>query len=74
MHEDLALKLSVTDIFWKYVYVGEGTFGDTKTTDSYKWDNRVLMFSLSYRFGKRIAAMNTKSTDNVPAAGGSRAR
>jgi iron complex outermembrane receptor protein len=57
MHETVSLKLSVTDIFWKYVYVGSGTFGDIKTSDSFKWDNRVLMFSLTYRFGKRIASV-----------------
>jgi len=70
MHEDLSLKISITDMFWKYVFVGEGTFGSIKTNDSFKWDNRVLMFSMSYRFGKRIAALQSTSQSHMHESGG----
>ena len=66
MQENLSLKLSVTDIFWKYAFVGKGNFGDIKTTDGFKWDNRVLMFSVTYRFGKRISV----AQDSNKVAGG----
>ncbi len=68
MHENISLKLSVTDIFWKYAFVGNGTFGDIKTTDTFKWDNRVLMFSLTYRFGKRITTI--LNPDKIPMGDG----
>lgn len=73
IQENLSVKISVTDIFWKYVYVGEGTFGGTKTTDGYKWDNRVLTLSMSYRFGKRIASILSGATKEA-AEGGSKKR
>jgi iron complex outermembrane receptor protein len=68
MQDNLSVKLAVTDIFWKYVYNGEGMFGDTKTNDKYKWDNRVLTLSMSYRFGKRIATL--QNAENAPISEG----
>lgn len=73
MQENLSLKLSVTDIFWKYVFVGDGNYGDIKTSDGFKWDNRVVMFSVNYRFGKRLAALHSDNK-NMSTNGGGRKR
>lgn len=71
MHDNLSVKIAVTDVFWQYVYVGEGTFGSTTTMDTYKWDNRVLTLSMSYRFGKQLAALQNVEKTHIN-EGGSR--
>ena len=51
--DKLTVKASITDIFWTHYYTGNGTFGNTQTKDRYKWENRVVMFTLSYHFGRK---------------------
>ncbi|WP_299249422.1 TonB-dependent receptor [uncultured Cytophaga sp.] len=65
MQDNLSVKLAVTDVFWKYHYSGEGTFGNTKATDNYKWDNRVLTLSINYRFGKNTMNINNPEKNSI---------
>lgn len=70
--DKMGIKLSVNDIFWKHFYTGRGDFGGTRTQDSFKWDNRVAMLTLNYRFGKRIAL--AKEEESSPERIGSKRR
>jgi hypothetical protein len=49
-----SVKLAVSDIFWSYKYGGRSTLGTTKLENSFKWDNRVVMLTLTYKVGKRV--------------------
>jgi iron complex outermembrane recepter protein len=71
MQERMSVKLSWSDIFWKHVYIGKGVFGNTTTTDSFKWDNRVLLVSLNYRFGRRVS-LSDDSKNREATQGGRR--
>jgi iron complex outermembrane recepter protein len=68
--EKISLKLSVTDIFWKYVYLGTGNFGNIETKDGFKWDNRVVMISLNYRFGRKFIQNEASEKDQMESGGG----
>lgn len=53
--DKLIAKLAVNDVFWTYYWRGtsEITTSQTKINDQYKWDNRIITFSLTYNFGKK---------------------
>ncbi len=68
--EKLSVKLSVNDMFWKHNYIGNGTFGSTEVNDGFKWDNRVVMLSLSYRFGQKVSLQDTSKGGGDEGAGG----
>ncbi|HTF80159.1 MAG TPA: outer membrane beta-barrel protein [Cytophagales bacterium] len=48
------LKLAISDIFWTYRYRNETTYSGVYIAGGEKWDNRVLMLTFNYRFGKRL--------------------
>lgn len=52
--DKLSVKVTYSDIFRTMRYRGETTYGNAFQKGSYRWDNRVLMLSLSYKFGKRL--------------------
>jgi iron complex outermembrane receptor protein len=68
--DKLSAKVSITDMFWSYTYKGEGMLGDVKVRDELKWDNRVLMFSLTYRFGRKLGLDDDKNAPTMGAGGG----
>lgn len=62
--DKLTVKAAITDIFWTQFYTGKGTFGNTQTSDQYKWENRVAMLTLTYHFGRKAMADEPKSMMN----------
>ncbi|TAG59685.1 MAG: hypothetical protein EAZ27_00360 [Cytophagales bacterium] len=56
--DKLIAKLAVNDVFWTYYWRGtsETNNSQTQINDQYKWDNRLVTFSLTYNFGKKYAA------------------
>ena len=48
------IKLAFNDIFWSFQYGGETTLGTTHVTNNYKWDNRTVMLSFTYKFGNPL--------------------
>jgi outer membrane receptor protein involved in Fe transport len=53
-YEKITLKIAYNDMFYTLVDGGTSTLGDVNINTGYKWDNRVLMFSLTYKFGNRL--------------------
>ncbi|HTF81912.1 MAG TPA: outer membrane beta-barrel protein, partial [Cytophagales bacterium] len=49
-----SIKLAYSDIFWTHHYKNDATYNQLYTVSTYRWDNRVLMCTLNYRFGKRL--------------------
>ncbi len=53
--DKLIAKLAVNDVFWTYYWRGntQTNQSETQINDSYKWDNRLITFSLTYNFGQK---------------------
>lgn len=49
-----SLKLAYSDIFWTHKYRNVATYNGVYSVNTYKWDNRVLICTFSYKFGKRL--------------------
>lgn len=54
LKDKISVKLTYSDMFRSMRYRGESIFGNVLQRGSFRWDNRVLMLSLSYKFGKRM--------------------
>ena len=48
------IKLAANDIFRTFRYAGTNTMGTTSQVSSYRWDNRTLILSFSYKFGNQL--------------------
>lgn len=48
------IKLAFNDMFYKYQFGGHSTMGTTYQVSNYRWDNRTVMLSFSYKFGKKL--------------------
>jgi outer membrane receptor protein involved in Fe transport len=48
------MKIAISDILFTYQYVGNTNSGNSNIATGEKWDNRVVMFTFSYKFGKRL--------------------
>lgn len=48
------IKLAANDIFRTFLYAGTNTQGTTSQVSSYRWDNRTLILSFSYKFGNQL--------------------
>jgi hypothetical protein len=49
-----SVKIAYNDMFWKYQYGGINTAGTTTQTSNYRWDNRTLLLTFTYRFGNKL--------------------
>lgn len=48
-------KVNFQDIFYTFQYKGDNLIPETNSRWSYRWDNRLVNFSLVYKFGKKQA-------------------
>jgi hypothetical protein len=70
LQDRLTLRISGTDFFWSYNWRGKGKTGDVNLRDSYRWDNRVFFFTLTYNFGKSYRADNDSEEESIIQRGG----
>lgn len=48
-------KLAITDMFWTYRSGSNTTLDSTQINFHQQWDNRVLMFTFTYKFGNKVS-------------------
>ncbi|MEY5048639.1 MAG: hypothetical protein RLZZ175_1998 [Bacteroidota bacterium] len=49
-----SIKLAFNDMFWTFQYGGSNQMGTSFQKSGYRWDNRTVMFTFSYRFGNQL--------------------
>ncbi|HTF81259.1 MAG TPA: outer membrane beta-barrel family protein, partial [Cytophagales bacterium] len=54
LKEKGSVKITLTDMFYSMQYNGKFNYGMIEQKGGYRWDNRVLMVTLNYKFGKRL--------------------
>jgi hypothetical protein len=72
--ERAVVRVGVTDMFWIYVWRGQGNLGDIRIQDDFRWDNRVVTLGFTYYFGNRFRLEGGKDKPEIKSAGGGRAR
>jgi hypothetical protein len=53
-------KLNFQDMFYTFQYRGSTTVPELNTQSVYRWDNRVVNLSLSYKLGRSASLLKEK--------------
>ncbi len=56
--EKINIKLAYNDMFRTFRYAGTNVMGTTSQISSYRWDNRTLILSVTYKFGNQLMNAN----------------
>jgi iron complex outermembrane recepter protein len=71
-HEAGTMRLAVQDVFRTYRFADETRIGTINQSGSYRWDNRIVTLSLTWRFGKTTLAAPREQASADERAGGGR--
>jgi hypothetical protein len=62
LNDQLNVKLSANDIFYKSGWVGRSDFNGQRSTGSGNWDSRTVALSMSYAFGNQKVKSRKRKT------------
>ncbi|MFN0049607.1 MAG: TonB-dependent receptor domain-containing protein [Cytophagales bacterium] len=64
------IKLAAQDVFYTFIYNTETNFGGLDATNNFRWDNRIVTLSFSWKFGRnRFGSDNVEEESQIKTGG-----